>query len=153
MLFCDFSFAFARIFTFLIAFLPPRGHTFFVCFQIVDVFLLVIASRGSVLQFLRADILDIVAWAMGGQMLQFGDADRPPIRISHHSQAYLHAAGEAAVAAVLALHHRRVAGEGQHIDVSVQEAIVPVSDRATGIWDMMKFNIQRGVWVLWCRLR
>ena len=64
LLLCNFSFAFARIFTFLIAFLPPRGHTFFVCFQIVDVFLLAITSRGGVLQCLRADILDIIAWAM-----------------------------------------------------------------------------------------
>ena len=86
---------------------------------------------------------DIVAWAMGGQMYQFGDADHPPIRISQHSQAYLHAAGEAAVAAMLALYHRQITGEGQHVDVSIQESIVPVADRVTGTWDMMKVNLQR----------
>jgi crotonobetainyl-CoA:carnitine CoA-transferase CaiB-like acyl-CoA transferase len=87
---------------------------------------------------------DIVAWAMGGQMLQFGDADRPPIRISYHSQAHLHAAGEAAVGAIMALYQREKTGEGQQVDVSVQEAVVPVSDRVTGSWDMMKANLQRG---------
>jgi len=87
---------------------------------------------------------DIVGWAMGGQMYQFGDADRPPIRISQHAQSHLHAAGEGAVAAMLALYHRQITGEGQHIDVSIQESVVPVADRVTGTWDMMKVNLQRG---------
>ena len=55
---------------------------------------------------------DIVAWAMGGSMYPFGNADRPPVRISHHSQAYLHASGEAAVGAMLALYYRSITGEG-----------------------------------------
>src|SRR3989338_8654583 len=44
---------------------------------------------------------DIVAWAMGGVMYPWGDADRPPVHISHHSQAYLHAAGQAVVGALI----------------------------------------------------
>ena len=30
---------------------------------------------------------DIVLWAMGGRMFAIGDADRPPLRMSHHSQS------------------------------------------------------------------
>jgi len=87
---------------------------------------------------------DIVAWAMGGQMYPWGDTDRPPIRISHHSQAYLHAASEAAVGALLALWHRQSTGKGQHVDVSIQESVVRVTYAATASWDMLRVNQQRG---------
>ena len=78
---------------------------------------------------------DIVAWAMGGQMYPWGDADRPPIRISHHSQACLHAAAEAAVGAMVALHHRQMTGEGQQVDVSIQESVAWVTYRVIANWD------------------
>jgi crotonobetainyl-CoA:carnitine CoA-transferase CaiB-like acyl-CoA transferase len=87
---------------------------------------------------------DIVAWAMGGQMYPWGDVDRPPVRISHHSQAYLHAASEAATGALLALRHRQSTGMGQHVDVSIQEAVIRVTYAATASWDMLKVNQQRG---------
>jgi len=87
---------------------------------------------------------DIVAWAMGGQMYPCGDADRPPFRISHHSQAYLHAAGQAAVGAMMALCHREQTGEGQQVDVSIHESVVQSTFLVTGSWDMMKVNLQRG---------
>ena len=66
---------------------------------------------------------DIVVWAMGGHMYPFGDADRPPVRISHHSQAYLHAGVEAAVGAMMALYHRQMTGQGQQVDLSIQDTI------------------------------
>ncbi|MFC1966969.1 CaiB/BaiF CoA transferase family protein, partial [Chloroflexota bacterium] len=81
---------------------------------------------------------DIVAWAMGGQMYSWGDLDRPPIRISHHSHAYLHAAGEAAVGAMMALYYRKMTGEGQQVDVSIQESVTQVAYLVTASWDMMK---------------
>jgi len=87
---------------------------------------------------------DIVAWAMGGQMYPWGSADRPPVRISHHSQAYLHAAGEAAAAAMVALYHRRITGEGQQVDVSIQESVVRVTYQITAAWDMQKLIQRRG---------
>ena len=39
---------------------------------------------------------DIVAWAMGGQMAPCGEPDRPPYKVSYHSQAYLNAGLDAA---------------------------------------------------------
>ncbi|MFC1977205.1 CaiB/BaiF CoA transferase family protein [Chloroflexota bacterium] len=87
---------------------------------------------------------DIVAWATGGQMYTWGDIDRPPVRTSHHSQAYLHAASEAAVGALLALHHRQMTGEGQQVDVSIQESVVRVTYGTTATWDMMKVIQPRG---------
>lgn len=87
---------------------------------------------------------DIVAWAMGGQMYSCGDADRPPLRMSHHSQAYLHAGAEAAVAALMALHHRHSTGEGQHADVSIQSCLAQATQHLTGTWDMVKVLKRRG---------
>jgi crotonobetainyl-CoA:carnitine CoA-transferase CaiB-like acyl-CoA transferase len=87
---------------------------------------------------------DIVAWAMGGMMALSGDADRPPVRVSHHSQAYLHAGGEAAAGVMLSLYHREIKGVGQHVDVSIQESVIPVTYVLTSGWDMMKINQSRG---------
>src|ERR1035437_9075034 len=66
---------------------------------------------------------DIVAWAMSGEMSGWGDVDRPPVRISNHSQAYLNAAADGAIGALMALYQRWNTGEGQHIDISIQEAL------------------------------
>jgi len=87
---------------------------------------------------------DIVVWAMGGHMYPCGDDDRPPVQISHHSQAYLHAGAEAAVGAMMALYHREKTGEGQQVDVSIQDAMAQVAYSTTSAWDMMQLARQRG---------
>jgi len=66
---------------------------------------------------------DIIAWAMSGEMESWGDADRSPVRISHHSQAHLHAGADGTLGALMALYHRENTGEGKQIDVSIQEAL------------------------------
>lgn len=88
---------------------------------------------------------DIVAWAMGGYMYVYGDDDRPPIEISHHSHAYMHAAGEAATAAMLALYQREIAGHGQHVDVSIHESVARLD--MTHKWDMLRTSLRRGAWL------
>ncbi len=92
---------------------------------------------------------DIVAWAMGGQMYAWGEIDRPPIRISHPYQAYLHAAADAAVGAMMALHYRKMTREGQQVDVSIQESIAQLVYLALDSWGMMKVILQRGGNVFW----
>ncbi|UCB43618.1 MAG: CoA transferase [Dehalococcoidales bacterium] len=84
---------------------------------------------------------DIVLWAMGGRMFAIGDADRPPLRMSHHSQAYIQAALDAAVSALMALNYRQMTGEGQFIDISIQTALVQSGE--TG-WDLRKRFQPRG---------
>ena len=64
---------------------------------------------------------DLTAWAMSGVALVCGDVSRPPLR-GAGGQANLLASQYAAVATLAALHHQRRAGEGQAIDVSMQEA-------------------------------
>jgi len=88
---------------------------------------------------------DIVAWAMGGYMYTLGEADRPPIQIGHHSQAYLHAGGQAAQGALMALYHREITGEGQQVDVSIQDCIARCTpERITQFWDFDKRIVHRG---------
>jgi len=86
---------------------------------------------------------DIVMWALGaGPFLRsFDSPDRPPFRISHHPQTYFHAGTEAVVGALVALYHRGNTGEGQHVDVSIQEC---VNWHPTGDWDLNKRVQKRG---------
>jgi len=86
----------------------------------------------------------IVSWAMGGYMSQFGDPDRPPVQVSHHPQAYPLAASAAAGGAMMALHHRQAKGEGQHVDVSIQECVAECLEFTAIIYDMTKTTLARG---------
>lgn len=89
---------------------------------------------------------DIIAWAMGGQMYVSGDSDRPPVRTSDYSQAYLHAGAEAAVGALTALYDREMTGEGQQVDVSIQESVTRASHQLTTIpWEANRTITPRGV--------
>jgi len=63
---------------------------------------------------------DLVVVAMGGNMKVTGDPDRPPVRCSMPT-AYYHAAPEAALGILMALHQREDTGRGQLVDVSLQE--------------------------------
>jgi len=70
---------------------------------------------------------DIVASAMGGQMSVCGAPDTPPIKPYGH-QPYYVAALFAATGILLALRQRRQSGQGQHIDISLQEAVTATLD-------------------------
>lgn len=64
---------------------------------------------------------DLTAWASSGLMLVCGSADRPPLRAAG-GQANILAAQTATVATLAALHRQRQTGQGQRVDVSMQEA-------------------------------
>ncbi len=66
---------------------------------------------------------DLTVLAAGGQLALTGDADRPPVRTSV-PQAFLHAAGDAACGALVALAERATSGRGQHVDVSAQRSVL-----------------------------
>ena len=103
---------------------------------------------------------DIVAMSMSGLPLVTGEADRPPLRIGI-PQSYPQAGTQGAMAAVIAYYHRERTGEGQHVDVSMQEAVLwgatpmqQFSKISPPLWAIMKnvaFRGSRmlrgGVWV------
>lgn len=64
---------------------------------------------------------DLTLLAAAGPLVLYGDDDRAPVRVSV-PQAELHAATDAAVAALIALNARRRTGRGQHVDVSIQHS-------------------------------
>ncbi len=66
---------------------------------------------------------DLTLTAASGQMFLTGDEDRPPLT-SSVPQAYLNAGAEAAVGTLLALIARERDGAAQHVDVSVQTAMM-----------------------------
>ena len=66
---------------------------------------------------------DLIAQAMGGFLYTTGLADRPPMGTALE-QMQVVTARNAVIATMAALLHQRTTGEGQHIDVSMLEAVV-----------------------------
>ncbi len=65
---------------------------------------------------------DLVGMGLGGFMYVTGEPDRAPLRVGF-PHFYLHGAAAAAAGAMLANAQRALTGEGQHVDVSCQEAV------------------------------
>ncbi len=65
---------------------------------------------------------DIVIMGMAGELFLTGDADRPPVNVAI-PQACLHAGADAAVGSMIAYHYKKQTGEGQHVDVAMQQSV------------------------------
>ena len=64
---------------------------------------------------------DIVVMGMSGTLYQTGESDGPPVHISM-PQACMHAGADAAVGCMMAYYQREKTGEGQFVDVSMQQS-------------------------------
>ena len=73
---------------------------------------------------------DLTVQAAGCQLAITGDEDRAPVRTAV-PQAFLHAAGDAAVGAMLALAERSSSGLGQHVDISAQRSMTQATQSYT----------------------
>ncbi|MCX6022931.1 MAG: CoA transferase, partial [Chloroflexi bacterium] len=89
---------------------------------------------------------DLVNMALGGFMYVSGDEDRSPVRLTFPI-SYSHAGAEAAAAMMLASYHRDATGEGQFIDVSIQQCVVWTLMNTTVTWDLLHVNVMRGAGV------
>jgi benzylsuccinate CoA-transferase BbsE subunit/naphthyl-2-methylsuccinate CoA transferase subunit len=78
---------------------------------------------------------DLVSMALSGYVYLTGDLDRPPVRIGF-PQAYLHAGMAAAAGTMVAHYHRQLTGEGQQVDVSIQEACAWIPTDSAIYWEM-----------------
>ncbi|MCH8195608.1 MAG: CoA transferase [Chloroflexi bacterium] len=79
---------------------------------------------------------DLVLMAMGGFMAENGYPDSPPIRMSV-DQAYHHGGFYGAAASLTAHLDRARTGQGQHVDISIQEALTlmfdpPIQNQSSG---------------------
>lgn len=85
---------------------------------------------------------DIVGWATSGMMHLCGDPDRPPLQVTA-PQAYCQASVHAAMAAMTALYYRKQSGEGQQVDVSIQESSMDAQLLGTQVWELLGLNVPR----------
>jgi len=81
---------------------------------------------------------DIIAQAMGGLMWLTGEAEREPLKLPL-SQAEFQAGLNAAVATLCAVYFRDETGEGQQIDVSVQEAVASILEASVTTYSYSGF--------------
>lgn len=82
---------------------------------------------------------DMISVAMGGIMWLAGSPDDPP-NLPPCYQGHVSAGIQAAAGTTMALYHRDVSGEGQHVDVSMQEAVLIAQETA-----MVQFDLQGAV--------
>ena len=82
---------------------------------------------------------DIVGQAMGGVMTLAGMPEDPP-NLIFGNQGNICASIQAAQGTLVALHHAERTGQGQHVDVSVQESLSLPMETAMMLWDFQKTN-------------
>ena len=70
---------------------------------------------------------DLVGFAMGGYMYVTGWPDTPPNKL-WGLQAYQTTSNRAFIGILIALFHRLATGEGQYVDVSMQEAVATTTE-------------------------
>ncbi len=80
---------------------------------------------------------DIVGVAMSGMMTLAGDKADPP-NMAYGYQAYVGAGIQAAAGTLMALMQRDTSGAGQHVDVSMQEALSINQETAMQTFDLTK---------------
>ena len=85
---------------------------------------------------------DIVIMGMSGTLYQTGESDGPPVQISM-PQACLHAGADAAVGSMMAYYHREKTGEGQHVDVSMQQSAAWFQANAIPTWELNQRVLKR----------
>jgi len=85
---------------------------------------------------------ELIAVATGGVLGNTGDPDRPPVKESLES-TYFHAGAAAALGALLAYYHVVKGGDGQQVDVSLQETAASRMTSAVLAWQFEKLNLKR----------
>ena len=101
-----------------------------------DIILTSITGFGQTGPHAKYKAPDIVGVAMGGIMWLAGDPKDPP-NAPPWKQGYISASIHAAGGTLTALYHRDVTGEGQHVDVSMQESLSIAQETAMQTWDML----------------
>ncbi len=85
---------------------------------------------------------DIVVTGMAGTLYQNGQPDRPPLNM-RLPQACLLASADAAVGTMIAYYHREQTGEGQHVDVSMQQSAAWFQANAVPMFELSNTILRR----------
>ena len=86
---------------------------------------------------------DLVTEALGGVMSLIGHIDKPPLR-APADLSYYFTGGHATVGTMAAYHHRRLTGEGQHVNVSLMECLIRLHYLTPYLWENDKVLQLRG---------
>jgi benzylsuccinate CoA-transferase BbsE subunit len=84
---------------------------------------------------------DLPLFAMGSVMKGCGEGDRAPVRTPNQTGFYGGVHG--AMSSMVAHYHREQYGEGQHVDVSIQQAGVLTMMSGVETWDLLGIQIPR----------
>ena len=106
-----------------------------------DIIMTSITPFGQEGPYAHYQATDLVGVSMGGLTRLLGELGRPPVRMSSDPQAYFHAGLQGATGSMMAFYHREITGEGQHVDVSMQAAVVLALMHAPEIQELMKVNV------------
>ncbi len=85
---------------------------------------------------------DLTVWASGAYLYACGNPDRAPTWISF-PQAGLFGGAEGAIGTMTAIWHRNNTGEGQHVDVSMQESALSPNLNILQMWDVSGVEFHR----------
>ncbi len=107
-----------------------------------DIILTSITPFGQTGPYSRYHASDLVIMGMAGELFLTGDSDRPPLNISV-PQACLHAGADAAVGSMIAYYHRKKTGEGQHVDISMQQSVAWFLSTTIPYWEIDKIILGR----------
>ena len=88
------------------------------------------------------DASALTVWASGGYLNACGDPDRAPVWISM-PQTFLFGGCEGAIGTLMAYYYRMNTGEGQFVDVSMQEAAISPNMNTLQMWDLNKYDYKR----------
>jgi benzylsuccinate CoA-transferase BbsE subunit len=86
---------------------------------------------------------DLTIWASGGFLNACGDPDRAPVWIGFAPQATLYGGAEGAIGSIAAYWHRLNSGEGQFVDVSMQESAASSNMNILPMWDVNQVEFKR----------
>ncbi len=86
---------------------------------------------------------DLTIQAMSGHMYLNGEPDRAPVRLGV-AAAYWHGGAEGAEAALIANHYRRRTGNGQRVDISMQQCHIWTLLNTTMTWQLVRRQEIRG---------
>ncbi len=107
-----------------------------------DIILISITPFGQTGPYSSYKASDLVVMGMSGELFLTGDSDRRPVNISM-PQACQHAGADAAVGAMIAYYHKRKAGEGQHVDISMQHSVAWFLSMTIPYWEVMNIILDR----------
>jgi len=85
---------------------------------------------------------ELIVSAMSGVMDSNGDPDRPPVREGPDSITF-HSCAAAVLGSLIAYHYKVKTGEGQQVDVSMQEVAVTRTSSNLIVWEFDKKLIKR----------